>query len=130
MTRPREAAPLTPIQAQLMACRDPAYRAFHCKLIPTVDPETVLGVRTPQIRALAKELGPSGITVNCVAPGVIATEMNAALSPETLAALAEDTPLERLGTPEDVARAIWFLASPAGDFFTGQVLAPNGGFVI
>lgn len=56
MTRPREAAPLTPIQAQLMACRDPAYRAFHCKLIPTVDPETVLGVRTPQIRALAKGL--------------------------------------------------------------------------
>ena len=47
MTRPREAASLTPIQAQLMACRDPAYRAFHCKLIPTVDPETVLGVRTP-----------------------------------------------------------------------------------
>ena len=81
-------------------------------------------------KALAKELGPSGITVNCVAPGVIATEMNAALSPETLAALAEDTPLERLGTPEDVAQAIWFLASPAGDFFTGQVLAPNGGFVI
>ena len=46
------------------------------------------------------------------------------------AALAEETPLERLGTPEDVAQAIWFLASPAGDFFTGQVLAPNGGFII
>lgn len=81
-------------------------------------------------RALAKELGPSGITVNCVAPGVIDTAMNAALSPETMAALAEETPLERLGTPADVAQAIWFLASPGGDFFTGQVLAPNGGFVI
>lgn len=56
--------------------------------------------------------------------------MNGALSPETRAALAEETPLERLGTPEDVAQAIWFLASPAGDFFTGQVLAPNGGFII
>ncbi len=81
-------------------------------------------------RALAKEVGPSGITVNCVAPGVIDTEMNRHLSPETKAALAEETPLERLGTPEDVAETIWFLASPAGDFFTGQVLAPNGGWVI
>ena len=81
-------------------------------------------------RALAKEVGPSGITVNCVAPGVIDTAMNGALSPEPRAALAEETPLERLGTPEDVAQAIWFLASPAGDFFTGQVLAPNGGFII
>lgn len=81
-------------------------------------------------KALAKEVGPSGITVNCVAPGLIETDMNRNLSPETKAALAEDTPLERLGTPEDVAQAIWFLASPAGDFFTGQVLAPNGGWVI
>ena len=80
--------------------------------------------------ALAKELGPSGITVNCVAPGVIDTEMNRQLSQETKAALAEETPLERLGTPEDVAQAIWFLASPAGDFFTGQVLSPNGGYLI
>ena len=81
-------------------------------------------------RALAKELGPSGINVNCVAPGVIDTEMNRNLSREDKAALAEETPLERLGTPEDVANAIWFLVSEAGDFFTGQVLAPNGGFVI
>ena len=81
-------------------------------------------------RALAKELGPSGITVNCVAPGVIDTEMNGTLSQETRDALTEETPLERLGTPEEVAQAIWFLASPAGSFFTGQVLAPNGGFVI
>ena len=81
-------------------------------------------------KALAKELGPSGITVNCVAPGVIDTEMNRNLSEEDKAALAEETPLERLGTASDVARAIWFLVSEAGDFFTGQVLAPNGGFVI
>ena len=52
------------------------------------------------------------------------------LDREALAALAEETPLERMGTPEDVAQAIWFLASPAGDFFTGQVLSPNGGYLI
>ena len=81
-------------------------------------------------KALAKELGPSGITVNCVAPGVIDTEMNGNLSEEDKAALAEETPLERIGTARDVAEALWFLVSPAGDFLTGQVLAPNGGFVI
>ena len=81
-------------------------------------------------RALAQELGPSGITVNCVAPGVIETEMNGLLSQETKAALAEETPLERLGTPQDVAEAIWFLASQGGNFFTGQVLSPNGGYII
>ena len=81
-------------------------------------------------RALAKEVGPSGITVNCVAPGVIETEMNGLLDQETKDALAEETPLERMGTPADVAEAIWFLASQGGSFFTGQVLAPNGGFII
>lgn len=81
-------------------------------------------------KALAKELGPSGITVNCVAPGVIDTEMNGNLPQDIKDELAEETPLERLGTPEDVAQAVWFLASSAGDFFTGQVLAPNGGFLI
>ncbi len=81
-------------------------------------------------KALAKEEGPSGVTVNCVAPGVIDTEMLAALSAGDKAALAGETPLGRLGTPEDVAGAIAFLASDAGAFFTGQVLCPNGGFVI
>ena len=81
-------------------------------------------------KALAKELGPSGITVNCVAPGVIDTEMNGNLSEEDKACLAEETPLERLGTAADAAQAIWFLVSESGSFFTGQVLAPNGGFVI
>ena len=81
-------------------------------------------------KALAKELGPSGITVNCVSPGVISTEMNAHLDREALAALAEETPLGAIGTPEDVAEAIWYLSSDAARFVTGQVLAPNGGLVI
>ena len=81
-------------------------------------------------RALAKEVGPSGITVNCVAPGVIDTDMNGNLTPADLDVLREETPLERIGTPADVAAALLFLASPAGDFFTGQVLSPNGGILI
>lgn len=81
-------------------------------------------------KALAKELGPSGIQVNCIAPGVIRTDMLAGLNSGDLASLADDTPLGRLGTPEDIAAAVYFLASPAADFITGQVLSPNGGFVI
>ncbi|MDY4977056.1 MAG: SDR family oxidoreductase [Clostridia bacterium] len=79
-------------------------------------------------KALAKELGPSGIRVNCVAPGVIATEMCAHLTKEDRAALEEETPLGRLGTAEDVAQAIFYLAT--AEFVTGQVLSPNGGIVI
>ena len=81
-------------------------------------------------KALAQELGPSGITVNCVAPGVIDTEMNACYSQEELAVLADETPLCRLGTAEEVARAITFLSCGEADFFTGQVLSPNGGMVL
>ena len=81
-------------------------------------------------RALAKELGLSGIRVNCVAPGVIDTEMNAALGPETMESLREQTPLGCIGTPEQVAKAVWFLAGEDSSFITGQVLSPNGGFVI
>lgn len=81
-------------------------------------------------KALAKELGPSGITVNCVSPGVIDTGMNANLGPEDLAALAEETPLGMIGKPEDVAEALWYLASPGAKFVTGQVLAPNGGLIV
>lgn len=81
-------------------------------------------------RGLAKELGPSGVTVNCVAPGIIQTEMNRHLSCETIDILREETPLGRIGDPADVAASLLFLASPGGNFLTGQVLAPNGGIVI
>lgn len=81
-------------------------------------------------KALAKELGPSGIRVNCVAPGVIQTQMNAGLSPADLSSLADETPLGRVGTPDEAAQAIAFLASDEASFLTGQVLAPNGGLVI
>ena len=79
-------------------------------------------------KALAKELGPSGIRVNCVAPGVIETDMLACYDREVLDGLAEETPLGRNGTPEDVARAI--AAMLDAPFVTGQVLGVNGGFVI
>lgn len=79
-------------------------------------------------KALAKELGPSGIRVNCVAPGVIDTEMCAHLTPEDREELKEETPLGRLGSPQDVADAIFYLAT--AEFVTGQVLSPNGGLVI
>ena len=81
-------------------------------------------------RALAKELGPSHVRVNCVAPGVIDTDMNAHLGREVLAALGEEAPLGRIGTPEEAARAIWFLASDQSAFITGQVLRVDGGMVI
>ena len=81
-------------------------------------------------KALAKEVGPAGVRVNCVAPGVIQTDMLAELDEETLSALAEETPLCRLGTPQDIAAAVSFLVSDNAAFITGQVLAPNGGFVI
>lgn len=81
-------------------------------------------------KALAKELGPSGITVNCVAPGVIDTEMNGALTEETMDVLQEETPLGRIGNAGDVAKAVLFLASEDASFLTGQVLSPNGGIVI
>ena len=81
-------------------------------------------------KALAKEVGPSGVRVNCVSPGVIATDMNANLSAQDLNALAEETALGRLGTPDEVARCIRFLCSSDASYVTGQVLAPNGGIVI
>ena len=80
--------------------------------------------------ALAKELGPSHITVNCVEPGVIETEMNASLDGATKAALAEETPLCRMGQPSEVAHAVCFLASEKASFITGQILGVDGGFAI
>ena len=79
-------------------------------------------------KALAKELAPSHIRVNAVSPGVIDTDMNAHLSEEDLSALADETPLGRIGRPEDIADALLYLAS--AEFVTGQILSVNGGFVI
>ena len=81
-------------------------------------------------KALAKEVGPSGIRVNCVAPGVIDTDMNRGFSKEDLEELREVTPLGRIGTPEEVASAVVFLAGDSASFLTGQVISPNGGFLI
>ena len=81
-------------------------------------------------KALAKELGPSGIRVNCVAPGVIDTDMCRNFDQETRLQLQEETPLCRLGTVRDVAESLFFLASENASFITGQVLGVNGGFVI
>ena len=79
-------------------------------------------------KALAKELGPSGIRVNCVAPGVILTDMCANVDPEVLADMAEETPAGRNGRPEDVAKAFVYLAE--ADFVTGQVIPVNGGYIM
>ncbi len=79
-------------------------------------------------KALAKELGPSGIRVNCVAPGVVLTDMCADIDPEILEAMREETPVGRHGTPQDIAEAIYYLAH--AEFVTGQVLGVNGGSVI
>lgn len=81
-------------------------------------------------KALAKELGPSAITVNCVTPGVIETEMNAELSLDVLGILQDETPLGRHGQPMDVAAAVYFLASDEASFITGTVLDVNGGYLI
>lgn len=81
-------------------------------------------------KSLAKEVGPSGIRVNCISPGVIGTDMNRMHSAETMQALAEETPLGRIGTPEDCAEVIAFLCSECAGFLTGQVIPVNGGFLI
>ena len=79
-------------------------------------------------KALAQELGPSGIRVNCVAPGVIATDMCANVDPEILKQMGEDTPVGRNGTPQDVAKAMLYLAD--AEFVTGHILSVNGGYII
>ena len=80
--------------------------------------------------ALAKEVAPSGITVNAIEPGVIATDMNASLSAEALDALCEETPLGRIGKPSDVSALARFLASNEASFITGQIIGVDGGFAI
>ena len=81
-------------------------------------------------KALAMEEGLSGITVNCIATGVIATEMNSHLSEQDISVLKDETPTGTVGTPSDVANAVFFLASETSSFITGQTLGVNGGFVV
>ncbi|HEY8348152.1 MAG TPA: 3-oxoacyl-ACP reductase family protein [Symbiobacteriaceae bacterium] len=81
-------------------------------------------------RALAREVGGFGITVNCVAPGAVATEMNKDLTGPALQEWLAHTPVGRLGTPEEIAAVVRFLASPGAGFITGQVWSPNGGVVM
>ena len=88
------------------------------------------GALQAMTQALAKELGPSGIRVNCVAPGFIQTAMNSQFDAETISALQEETPLGLLGEPQDVADLVYFLASEEAKFITGQIIGCNGGLVI
>ena len=81
-------------------------------------------------KALAKEVGPSGITVNAIAPGVIATDMNNGLSKEDIDILINDTPVSRIGTPKDVAKAALYLASDDASFVTGEVMNLSGGYIV
>ena len=80
-------------------------------------------------KALAKEVGPSGIRVNCIAPGAVYTEMNSALTKEDIDALCDETPLGRIATCDEIAKAVYYMAV-VDSFSTGQVLSPNGGLVI
>ena len=101
-------------------------RGASCEVTYSCTKAALIGLT----RSLAAELAPSGIRVNAVAPGCIETDMLRTLGEETCRTLAEETPLGAIGTPEDVAEAIWYLSSDAARFVTGQVLAPNGGLVI
>ncbi|MBQ8287502.1 MAG: 3-oxoacyl-ACP reductase FabG [Clostridia bacterium] len=97
-----------------------------CEAIYSASKAALIGL----CKALAKEVGPSGIRVNCVTPGVIRTPMTEPLGEDTLSALAEETPLCRIGSAGEVAAAVLFLASDAASFITGQILGINGGLVI
>ena len=97
-----------------------------CEVAYSTSKAAVIGLT----KALAKELGPSGIRVNAVAPGVIVTDMVKNIAPETMENLRQEAALEKLGRPEDVAEALWYLASEQAGFITGEVLNVSGGFVM
>ena len=97
-----------------------------CEVHYSVSKAGIIGLT----KALAKELGPSNIRVNCISPGVIDTDMNSHLSDEDLEQLKTDTPLGKIGKTEDVCSTILFLASESSSFITGQVISVNGGYVI
>ena len=101
-------------------------RGASCEVAYAASKAAVIGLT----RSLAMELAPSHIRVNCVAPGVIETDMVRGLGEETLASLVDQTPAGRLGTPEDVARAVSFFLRDDADFITGQVLTVDGGFIL
>ena len=97
-----------------------------CEVLYSASKASVIGFT----KAFAKEVGPSGITVNCISPGVIKTDMLSCYSQDVLSQLADETPLSRLGTPQDIANTALFLASDNADFITGQIIGVNGGFLI
>ena len=101
-------------------------RGASCEVAYACTKAAIVGLT----RSLALELAPSHIRVNCVAPGVINTDMVQVLGQETLRELAQETPLGRLGTPEDIAHAVAFLASDKASFLTGLILAADGGFIV
>ncbi|MBR5871837.1 MAG: 3-oxoacyl-ACP reductase FabG [Clostridia bacterium] len=96
-----------------------------CEVLYSASKAAVIGLS----KGLALELAPSGVTVNAIAPGVIKTDMLGCYDDETLSELAEQTPVGRLGTPEDIAAVIAFLASDAASFVTGQIIGANGGYI-
>ncbi|WP_338368208.1 SDR family oxidoreductase, partial [Enterococcus faecium] len=91
---------------------------------------TVKGAQISFVKALSKELAPSGIRVNGVAPGAIETPMLSSFSPDELDAVKSEIPISRLGTPEDIAHGVEFLLSEKADYITGQILSINGGWHI
>ena len=101
-------------------------RAASCESVYAATKAGIIGFA----RSLAAELGPSGIRVNVVSPGVIATDMNSEYSEADISALAEETPLGRIGRPEEVAEAVYYLASDKASFINGQVLGVDGGFAV
>ena len=101
-------------------------RGASCEVAYSATKAAIIGLT----RSLAAELAPSGIRVNCVAPGVIHTDMVEVLGEDTLRSLAEETPMGRLGKPEDVAAAVAFFCREESAFVTGQVLTADGGFIL